>query len=68
MDDSKCDRDRGVGMKDFITLLLAIMIFGPSITVNDKNGQLRFVYMGIICTIVQYVYWMVRRLSKSQQD
>ncbi|WP_270792159.1 hypothetical protein [Enterococcus avium] len=50
-------------MKDLITFLLAIMIFGPSINVTDKNGKLRFTYTGVIGEIFRYLldYRKVRK-------
>ena len=51
-------------MKDFITFLLAIMIFGPSINVTDKNGKLRFTYTGVIGEIFRYIYWIIEKFAK----
>lgn len=51
-------------MEDLITFLLAIMIFGPSINVTDKNGQLRFTYTGIIGEIFRYIYWIIEKFTK----
>lgn len=51
-------------MKDLITFLLEIMIFGPSINVTDKNGKLRFTYTGVIGEIFRYIYWIIEKFAK----
>lgn len=53
-------------MKGVTTILLAVMIFGPSITVRDKNGQVRVSYEGIVYGAVQFIYWIIDKITKQR--
>lgn len=43
-------------MHDVTVLILAIMIFGPSIIINDGNGQTRFQFSGICLVLMGYLH------------
>lgn len=53
-------------MEGITTILLAVMIFGPSITVRDKTGQVRFSYEGIVFGAVQFIYWILDKITKER--
>lgn len=43
-------------MEDITVLVLAIMIFGPSIIINGADGRVRFQFLGIFLVLVGYLH------------
>lgn len=49
--------------KALTIILLAIMIFGPSIDIYDKSRVKRFSYTGIVYGAVQFIYWIALSIT-----
>ncbi|WP_407855598.1 hypothetical protein [Enterococcus hailinensis] len=43
-------------MEDITVLVLAIMIFGPSIIINGADGRVRFQFSGIFLVLMGYLH------------
>jgi hypothetical protein len=46
-------------IENFTVILLALMIFGPSIRFYDKQGKTRFMYDGIVVEVVIRILYLV---------
>lgn len=47
-------------MKDLTILILAIMIFWPTVIINDGNGKTRIQFSGLFLMLVGYFYNLLK--------